>query len=145
MYASEHVLRKIHHCTFRSQKLDSNFWMTFFTEICLFTQANFRLTFFVTAQTAFYRCTFRFITAHFVHPCTLKQALVCIVAYRLHNLDIIDLLSVMSRKLVYYTWALKINALIQVLFIYTLLVKKPFSYSSTITKTREINQQTKLL
>jgi len=33
------------------------------------------MTFFVTAQTAFHHCTFRFITAHFVHHCTLKQAL----------------------------------------------------------------------
>jgi len=31
--------------------------------------------FLVTAQTAFHHCTFRFITAHFVHHCTLKQAL----------------------------------------------------------------------
>src|SRR6218665_2030838 len=27
------------------------------------------------AQTAFHHCTFSFITAHFVHHCTLKQAL----------------------------------------------------------------------
>src|SRR6218665_1242152 len=33
------------------------------------------MTFFVTAQTAFHHCTFSFITAHFVHHCTLKQAL----------------------------------------------------------------------
>src|SRR6218665_2600884 len=30
---------------------------------------------FITAQTAFHHCTFSFITAHFVHHCTLKQAL----------------------------------------------------------------------
>jgi len=30
---------------------------------------------FVTAQTAFHHSTSRFITAHFVHHCTLKQAL----------------------------------------------------------------------
>jgi len=29
-FTAEHVLRKIHHCTFRPQKLDSNFLMTFF-------------------------------------------------------------------------------------------------------------------
>jgi len=33
------------------------------------------MTFFVTAQTAFHYCTFRFIIAHFVHHCTLKQAM----------------------------------------------------------------------
>src|SRR6218665_2917446 len=33
------------------------------------------MTFFVTAQPAFHHCKFRFITAHFVHHCTLKQAL----------------------------------------------------------------------
>ena len=47
----EHVSRKIHHCTFRSQKLDSNLWTTFFTQKFLFIQPNFRTTFFVTAQT----------------------------------------------------------------------------------------------
>src|SRR6218665_101273 len=31
--------------------------------------------FLITAQTAFHQCTFSFITAHFVHHCTLKQAL----------------------------------------------------------------------
>ena len=29
----------------------------------------------VTINTAFHHCTFSFITAHFVHHCTLKQAL----------------------------------------------------------------------
>src|SRR6218665_680380 len=38
-------------------------------------QPNFRMTFFVTAQTAFHHCTFGVITAHFLHHCTLKQAL----------------------------------------------------------------------
>ena len=38
-------------------------------------QPNFRMTFFVTEQTAFHHCTFQFITAHFVHHCTLKEAL----------------------------------------------------------------------
>jgi len=33
------------------------------------------MTFFVTAQAAFHHCAFRVITAHFVHHCTLKQAL----------------------------------------------------------------------
>src|SRR6218665_1962258 len=32
-------------------------------------------SYFITAQTAFHHCTFSFITAHFVHHCTLKQAL----------------------------------------------------------------------
>src|SRR6218665_158232 len=32
---------------------------------------------FITAQTAFHHCTFSLITAHFVHHCTLKQALLC--------------------------------------------------------------------
>jgi len=37
----------------------------------------------ITAQTAFHRCTFQVITAHFVHHCTLKQALmhVCMYVY----------------------------------------------------------------
>src|SRR6218665_2342913 len=30
---------------------------------------------FITAKAAFHHCTFSFITAHFVHHCTLKQAL----------------------------------------------------------------------
>jgi len=47
---AEHVLRKIRHCTFRSQKLDSNFWTTLFTKKCLFIQPNFRMTVFVTAH-----------------------------------------------------------------------------------------------
>ena len=34
-------------------------------------------SYFITAQTAFHHCTFSFITAHFVHHCTLKQALRC--------------------------------------------------------------------
>jgi len=33
------------------------------------------MTFLITAQTAFHRCTFQVITAHFVHHCTSKQAL----------------------------------------------------------------------
>src|SRR6218665_3639072 len=46
--------------------------------------------YFITAKTAFHNCTFSFITAHFVHHCTLKQALLtgapswqgqCIVLY----------------------------------------------------------------
>src|SRR6218665_3119376 len=49
--------------------------MTLFTNKFLFIQPNFRMTYFVTAQTAFHHCTFRVITAHFVHHCTLKQAL----------------------------------------------------------------------
>jgi len=40
------------------------------TQKFLFIQPNFRMTFFVTAQTAFHHCTFRFITAYFVHHCT---------------------------------------------------------------------------
>ena len=30
---------------------------------------------FITSKTAFHHCTFSFITAHFVHHCTLKHAL----------------------------------------------------------------------
>jgi len=48
----------------------------FFTKKFIFNQPNFRMTLFVTAQTAFHHCTFRFFTAHFVHHCTVKQALV---------------------------------------------------------------------
>src|SRR6218665_2211724 len=68
---AELVLRKIHHCTFRTQNLDSKF---FYPKISIYP-AKFPNDFFVTAQTAFHHCTFRFITAHFVHHCTLKQAL----------------------------------------------------------------------
>jgi len=32
-------------------------------------------SYFITAQAAFHHCTFSFITAQFVHHCTLKQAL----------------------------------------------------------------------
>jgi len=55
---AEHVLRKIHCCTFRSQKLDSNFWTTFFTKKFLFFQPNFRMTFLSLHKQPF-------ITAHF--------------------------------------------------------------------------------
>src|SRR6218665_2760486 len=72
-HASEHVLRKIHH--------GLKFLNDLFTQNFLFIQRNFRMTFFVTAQTAFHHCTFRFITAHFVHHCTLKQALTCITTF----------------------------------------------------------------
>jgi len=41
----------------------------FYQKQFLFIQPNF------TPQTAFHHCTFRFITAHFVNHCTLKQAL----------------------------------------------------------------------
>jgi len=30
----------------------------------------------ITAQTAFHHCTFQVITPHFVHHCTLKEALI---------------------------------------------------------------------
>src|SRR6218665_1091731 len=56
-------------------KAGLQFMKNLFTKTFLFTQPNFRMTFFVTAQTAFLHCTFRFITARFVHHCTLKQAL----------------------------------------------------------------------
>jgi len=46
----------------------------FYPKISIYP-AKFPNDFFVTAQTAFHHCTFRFITAHFVHHCTLKQAL----------------------------------------------------------------------
>ena len=46
--------------------------------------AKFLNDFFVTAQTAFHHCTFRFITAHFVHHCTLKQALL----FGPHTIDV---------------------------------------------------------
>jgi len=53
----------------------------FLNELPSFTQ-NFLLSSqisqwpsFITAQTAFHHCTFQFITVHFVHHYTLKQAL----------------------------------------------------------------------
>src|SRR6218665_3248049 len=46
----------------------------FYQKISIYP-AKFSNDFFVTAQTAFHHCIFRFITAHFVHHCTLKQAL----------------------------------------------------------------------
>jgi len=54
---TEHVLRKIHHCTFQSQKLD--FWTTFFTKKFLFIQPNFWITCFLSLHKK------PFITAHF--------------------------------------------------------------------------------
>jgi len=35
---------------------------------------------FIAAKTAFHHCTLLFITAHFVHHCTLKQALMMIIS-----------------------------------------------------------------
>src|SRR6218665_3594360 len=36
----------------------------------------------IAAQRAFHNCTFQVINAHFVHHCTLKQALQCCLEYR---------------------------------------------------------------
>src|SRR6218665_1969816 len=51
--------------------------MTFLTHLdayyWLFTSVTGQTI--ITAQTAFHHCTFQVITAHFVHHCTLKQAL----------------------------------------------------------------------
>jgi len=83
--ASEHVLRKIHHCTFRARKLEkinlprkisewaflSHLHLNFY----LFSRISATGQPFITAQTAFHHCTFQVITAHFVRHCTLKQAM----------------------------------------------------------------------
>jgi len=36
---------------------------------------------FFAAKTAFHHCTFSIITAHFMHHCTLKQALIVLYLY----------------------------------------------------------------
>ena len=46
------------------------------------TQATpFISSYFITAQTAFRHCTFSFITAHFVHHCTLKVSTVLYLSF----------------------------------------------------------------
>ena len=45
------------------------------TENTIYMPTPFVSSYFITAQTTFHHCTFSFITAHFVHHCTLKQAL----------------------------------------------------------------------
>src|SRR6218665_3243877 len=49
----------------------------FYTLLSTLVTVNtpFIFSYFFTAQTAFHHCTCSFITAHFVHHCTLKQAL----------------------------------------------------------------------
>ena len=65
----EHVLRKIHHCTFLSQTLDSNFWTTFFTKKFLFLYPNFRTTFFC-------HCANSLSSLHiWIHHCTFCASL----------------------------------------------------------------------
>jgi len=86
---AEHILRKIHHCTFRAWKLQS-FWqkflITFFLQKFLSVKPNFLLNYIqllisatgqtiITAKIAFHHCTFQFITPHFEHHCMVKQAL----------------------------------------------------------------------
>jgi len=46
------------------------------------------MTISVTAQTACHHFTFRFTTAHFVHHCTLKQALHLLHAYNKFSLSL---------------------------------------------------------
>src|SRR6218665_2211332 len=63
--------------------LHSNFLTTFLQKNSIYP-AKFPNDLFVTAQTAFHYCTFRFITSHFVHHCTLKQALRMKVVATIH-------------------------------------------------------------
>src|SRR6218665_3972681 len=70
---AEHVLRKIHHISIEIAELQ--FLNDLFYQNISIYPAKFPNDLFVTAQTAFHHRTFRFITAHFVHHCTFKQAL----------------------------------------------------------------------
>jgi len=64
---AEHVLRKIHHCTCRSQKLDSYFWTTFFTKN--FYSAKF-------PNDLFCHCTNSLSSLHIsIHHCTFCASL----------------------------------------------------------------------
>jgi len=67
---SEHVLRKIHHCTFRSQKLDSNFWTNFLLKkFLLFYPAKF-------PTYLFCHCTNSVSSLHIlIHHCTFFASL----------------------------------------------------------------------
>ena len=63
------MLRKIHHCTSRSQKLDSNFWTTFLPTKFLFIQPNFQMTFIC-------HCTNSLSSLHIsIHNCTFCASL----------------------------------------------------------------------
>ena len=58
----EHVLLKIHHCTYLARKMEfmHNFGMNdlLLQNKIMLRQENFRMTFFITAQTAFHHSTF---------------------------------------------------------------------------------------
>ena len=90
-YSSPHI---------SNAKVVLQFLNDLFTHKFLCIQPNFRITFFVTAQTAFHHCTFRFITGHCVHHCTLKQALLLVLVLLLPlTADI-----VLSKLIVYAYW-----------------------------------------
>jgi len=82
--APEHVLRKIHDCTFRPKDFLPDFFDPNSPEnsplIFPFHPSKMLMTIFsphpifITAKTLFHHCTFSFLTAHFVHRCTLKHA-----------------------------------------------------------------------
>ena len=75
---SEHVLRKIHHCTFRSQKLDSHFWTTFFTK-------NFYLSIQIS-DWPFCQCTNSLSLLHISsHHCTFCASLHAKTSPELNN------------------------------------------------------------
>ena len=59
-------------CSIHSSKILMTFLGLF---LDLFPTVPPRHPLFITAKTAFHHCTFSFITAHFVHHCTLKHAL----------------------------------------------------------------------
>ena len=69
--------------------ISRNFLTTFFmisalkyypnSNVIIILHTPFISAYFITAQTAFHKCTFSFITAHFVNHCTLKQALALLV------------------------------------------------------------------
>ena len=69
--------KKIYKWLFRRFTRTCNYPISFypFYPILRFYTWLSTLTQFITAKTAFHHCTFSFITAHFVHHCTLKQAM----------------------------------------------------------------------
>ena len=61
--------KEIHHCTFRSQKLDSKFWTTLFTKKFLFILPNFQMTICC-------HCTNSLSSLHIsIHHCTFCASL----------------------------------------------------------------------
>src|SRR6218665_1399571 len=97
IYVCQRMVKKIHHCTFRLKDFIHDFFYPKSCEKGSFHPSKILMTFFNSSNTnsgilllfsnfpphhtlflylfVFHHCTFSFITAHFVHQCTLKQAL----------------------------------------------------------------------